>query len=103
VIGDRSCLAYAGICTDKKADTAIGVLRRTMLWFAGCGVAFERVLSDNGADQRSLDWRDACTELRIIHFCNPTEPAAPLVASHRSPDGPTSLGLLAYMRYLDVI
>jgi transposase InsO family protein len=65
VIDDHSRIAYAEICTDEKAATAIGVLQRAVAWFAERGVIVERVLSDNGPAYRSFAWRDACTELRI--------------------------------------
>ena len=48
VIDDHSRVAYAEICTDEKAATAIGVLQRAVAWFAEHGVTVERVLSDNG-------------------------------------------------------
>jgi transposase InsO family protein len=67
VIDDHSRVAYAEICADEKAVTAIGVLRRATAWFAERGVAVERVLSDNGAAYRSHAWREACTELGIVH------------------------------------
>lgn len=35
VIDDHSRVAYAEICADEKAVTAIGVLRRATAWFAG--------------------------------------------------------------------
>ncbi|WP_350278068.1 IS481 family transposase [Kribbella sp. HUAS MG21] len=65
VIDDHSRLAYAEICTDEKAATAIGVLQRAVAWFADHGVTVERVLSDNGSCYRSYAWRDACTDLGI--------------------------------------
>jgi transposase len=49
VIDDHSRVAYAEICSDEKAATAIGVLRRAVAWFADRGVTVERVLSDNGS------------------------------------------------------
>jgi transposase InsO family protein len=67
VIDDHSRIAYAEICTDEKAATAIGVLHRAVAWFAEHGVPVERVLSDNGSCYRSHAWRDACVELGIIH------------------------------------
>jgi transposase InsO family protein len=67
VIDDHSRLAYAEICADEKAATAIGVLRRAVAWFAERGVTVERVLSDNGSCYRSHAWRDACTALDIVH------------------------------------
>jgi transposase InsO family protein len=65
VIDDHSRVAYAEICTDEKAETAIGVLHRAVAWFADRGVRVERVLSDNGSAYRSFAWRDTCTALQI--------------------------------------
>lgn len=67
VIDDHSRIAYAEICADEKADTAIGVLQRAVAWFAERGVTVERVLSDNGSCYRSFAWADACADLDIIH------------------------------------
>jgi transposase InsO family protein len=67
VIDDHSRTAYAEICTDEKAVTAIGVLQRAVAWFSDRGVIVERVLSDNGSAYRSFAWRDACADLRITH------------------------------------
>jgi transposase InsO family protein len=65
VIDDHSRVAYAEICTDEKAATAIGVLERAVAWFADHGVTVERVLSDNGSAYRSHAWREACSTLGI--------------------------------------
>ena len=65
VLDDHSRVAYAEIHADEKAQTAIGVLRRAVTWFADRGVTVERVLSDNGSAYKSYAWRDACTELGI--------------------------------------
>lgn len=67
VIDDHSRMAYAEICTDEKAVTAIGVLRRAVAWFSDHGIIVERVLSDNGSAYKSFAWRDACTDLHITH------------------------------------
>lgn len=67
VIDDHSRVAYAEICSDEKAATAIGVLERAVAWFADRGVAVERVLSDNGSAYRSHAWREACVGLGIVH------------------------------------
>ena len=67
VIDDHSRVAYVEICADEKADTAAGVLRRAVTWFAERGVSVERVLSDNGGCYRSFAWRDACADLNITH------------------------------------
>jgi len=67
VIDDHSRLAYAEICTDEKAVTAVDVLQRAVAWFHQRGVTVERVLSDNGSCYRSFAWRDACANLGIVH------------------------------------
>jgi transposase InsO family protein len=67
VIDDHSRLAYAEICTDEKAATAVAVLQRAAAWFADHGITVERVLSDNGSCYRSFAWRDACTDLGMVH------------------------------------
>ena len=65
VVDDCSRVAYAEICSDEKADTAIGVLQRAVAWFAERGVTVERVLSDNGSAYKSHAWREACLELGV--------------------------------------
>jgi transposase InsO family protein len=65
VIDDHSRVVYAEIWADERAQTAIGVLRRAVAWFAERGVTVERVLSDNGAAYKSHDWAQACRELGI--------------------------------------
>ena len=79
VIDDHSRTAYAEICTDEKAATAIGVLGRAVAWFAERGVTIERVLSDNGSAYKSYAWRDAIS--RVLRRPLPFGPAAPHRAS----------------------
>lgn len=67
VVDDHSRVAYAEICVDEKAATAVEVLRRAVDWFAARGVKVERVLTDNGSAHRSRHWTQACTELGITH------------------------------------
>ena len=65
VIDDHSRVAYAEIHGDETSQTAAGVLRNAVTWFAARGVTTERVLSDNGSCYRSHLWRDTCAELGI--------------------------------------
>jgi transposase InsO family protein len=75
VIDDHSRVAYAEIHDDERAETAIGVLRRAVSWFAEHGVVVERVLSDNGSAYRSHAWRHACHDLGIRpKFTRPRRP-----------------------------
>lgn len=67
VIDDHSRVAYVEMHADERKETAIGVLKRAVAWFADHGVTVERVLSDNGSAYKSFAWRDACTELNIVH------------------------------------
>ena len=67
VVDDHSRVAYAEICADEKADTAVGVLQRAVAWFAERGVTVERVLSDNGPAYKSFAWRDTCAALNLSH------------------------------------
>jgi transposase InsO family protein len=75
VIDDHSRVAYAEIHDNEKAETAIGVLRRAVSWFADHDVTVERVLSDNGSAYRSHAWRRACADLAITpKFTRPRRP-----------------------------
>jgi transposase InsO family protein len=65
VVDDHSRVAYAEIHNDERATTAVGVLRRAVLWFTARGVTVERVLTDNGSCYRSELWRQQCTDLNI--------------------------------------
>ena len=65
VIDDHSRMAYAEVCADEKAATAIEVLQRAVAWFADHGVTVERVLSDNGSAYKSHAWRGACADLGV--------------------------------------
>jgi transposase InsO family protein len=67
VIDDHSRVAYAQICPDETAATAIAVLQRSVAWFAARGVTVERVLSDNGSAYRSHAWRRAFDQLDVVH------------------------------------
>lgn len=67
VVDDHSRVAYAEIHDDERAVTAVGVLRRAVLWFAARGVVVERVLTDNGSCYRSDLWRQQCADLDLHH------------------------------------
>jgi transposase InsO family protein len=67
VIDDHSRVAYVEARDDETKETATEVLRNAVAWFAERGVVVQRVLTDNGGCYRSFLWRDACTELGIVH------------------------------------
>ncbi len=63
VIDDHSRMAYAEICTDEKAVTAIGVLRRAVAWFSDHGVIVEPEAGPTGPhgggtpqDEQQASW-----------------------------------------------
>src|SRR5262249_50722854 len=53
---------------DETAFTAIAFLRRALRFYAGHGVAVERVLTDNGSAYRSIAHAVACRTLGIRHL-----------------------------------
>ena len=58
-VDDHSRLAYSEILADERKETAAAFWRRAEAWFASCGVAVVRVLTDNGACYRSRDFAAA--------------------------------------------
>ena len=102
VIDDHSRVAYAEICADETADTAIGVLRRAVAWFADRGVTVERVLSDNGSAYRSNAWAEACADLGITHQEDPALPTPDQRQDRTLPPHPgRRLGLRPLLRQRD--
>ena len=99
VIDDHSRVAYVEICGDEKADTAIGVLQRSVAWFAERGVTVECVLSDNGSAYKSHAWREACEELAITH--KRTRPYRPQTNGKIERFHRTLADGWAYARYYD--
>lgn len=74
-IDDYSRSAYVEELDDEKGPTAAGFLERATAAFARTGVGIERVLSDNGACYKSLDFAAQCRALGIAHRC--TRPYTP--------------------------
>lgn len=52
-LDDHSRLTYSELLPDETGDTAAGFWTRARAWFAGNGIAVQRVLSDNGSCYRS--------------------------------------------------
>ena len=75
-IDDYSRLAYAEVLDDEKASTAVGFLRRALVFFARHGITHvERVMTDNGSAYRAHQHRLACQRLAIKHlFTRPYRP-----------------------------
>jgi transposase InsO family protein len=67
-IDDATRLAYAEVLCDEKATTAIGFLRRAVVFFERHGFRVERLLTDNGSPYVSTIHALACRQLRIRHL-----------------------------------
>jgi transposase InsO family protein len=58
-IDGHSRLAYSEILSDERKETAAAFWLRANTWFTQCGITVRKVLTDNGACYRSLDFRAA--------------------------------------------
>ena len=66
-VDDYSRLAYAEVLADEKASSAIGFLRRAVVFYRRHGIEVEQILTDNGSAYRALMHAVACRQLRIRH------------------------------------
>ena len=67
-VDDYSRLAYAEVLPDEKATTAIGFLRRALVFYARHGIQVERIMTDNGSAYISTIHAIACRQLHIRHL-----------------------------------
>jgi transposase InsO family protein len=67
-IDDATRLAYAEVLHDEKAITAIGFLRRAIVFFERHGMKVRELLTDNGSAYRSAVHAIACRTLGIRHL-----------------------------------
>jgi transposase InsO family protein len=67
-IDDNSRLAYAEVLGDEKATSATAFLERAIKFFAGHGIAVERVMTDNGPPYVSHLHARICRQLGIRHL-----------------------------------
>lgn len=67
-IDDHSRLAYAEVLANEQATTACGFLQRAIAFFAGHGVAVERVMTDNGPAYKSGLHAQLCGQLGLRHL-----------------------------------
>ena len=56
-------LAYVEMLAYEQKGTTVGFLARAVGWFSEQGITCRRVPSDNGASDRSSDWRKGCRAL----------------------------------------
>jgi transposase InsO family protein len=95
-VDDYSRLAYGEVLQDERAITAVGFLRRAVRFYAGHGVAVERVLTDNGGAYISVAHSIACRKLGIRHLR--TRPRRPQTNGKAERFIRTMLGGWAYGR-----
>jgi transposase InsO family protein len=67
-VDDASRAAYIEVHPDEKKESVVPFLERAIAWFAGHGVAVERVLTDNGSAYRSELHRASCEAQGIRHL-----------------------------------
>ncbi|MBW3606742.1 MAG: IS481 family transposase [Actinobacteria bacterium] len=67
-IDDATRLAYAEVLGDEKATTAIGFLRRAIVFFESHGMTVRELLTDNGSAYRSTVHAIACRAIGIRHL-----------------------------------
>jgi transposase InsO family protein len=95
-IDDASRLAYTEILPDETKESAVGFLERALAWLARCGVAVERVMTDNGSAYRSQAFRTACARAGLRHIR--TRPYTPRTNSKAERFIQTVLRECAYAR-----
>ena len=67
-VDDATRLAYAEELVDERGQTAAGFLERALAFFAGRGIAVQRLLTDNGSCYLSLAFRDAVAGRGLVHW-----------------------------------
>src|SRR6185295_13640880 len=67
-IDDASRVAFTQIKPDERKQSAVSFLEAAVAYYAGLGVAVERVVTDNGSCYRSFAFRRACASLKLKHI-----------------------------------
>jgi transposase InsO family protein len=98
-IDDHSRLAYAEELPDESPATTIAFLDRARGFYAGHGIAVERILTDNGNPYRSRDFLAACAARGIRP--RRTRPYRPQTNGKAERFIRTLLGEWAYARPFD--
>jgi transposase InsO family protein len=67
-IDDASRIAFSRVFKDEKKASAVAFLKAAVVYYAGLGVAVQRVMTDNGSCYRSRAFRNACRKLGLKHI-----------------------------------
>jgi transposase InsO family protein len=67
-VDDATRLAYVEVLPDERRESATAFLRRALTWFAARGIKVERVMTDNGACDRSRLFRQVLDGRTIRHI-----------------------------------
>ena len=95
-LDDASRIAFAQVLPDERKESAVAFLERALAWFAGLGVAVERVMTDNGSAYASRAFREACATARVKH--RRTRPYTPRTNGKAERFIQTSLREWAYLQ-----
>jgi transposase InsO family protein len=74
-VDDHSRMAFTQMLPDQKAETTVGFLNQALEFFARHGIGVRALLTDNGSNYRSQQFRQACQLLAIKH--RRTKPYSP--------------------------
>jgi transposase InsO family protein len=66
-VDDASRLAHVVVVPDERPTATVHALEEALAWFAARGISIERVLTDNGANYRSLAYAAALERQVIRH------------------------------------
>lgn len=66
-VDDHSRMAFTQMLADQKAETTIGFLRSAVDFFARHGIGVRALLTDNGPNYCSQQFRQACQSMKIKH------------------------------------
>lgn len=98
-IDDHSRVSFASIQADETAHSVCAALIETLRYFKTLGIAFTRVMTDNGAGYRSKRFARLCRRLRLRHLR--TRPYTPRTNGKAERFIQTALREWAYARAYD--
>lgn len=67
-IDDATRVAYAAVLPDETAASTAGFLQAAVRWFAGYGIRWRALMTDNGGGYRSHRFQALRRQLRIRHL-----------------------------------